>query len=416
MSLTFRAHTIILMVILALPALAPATESQVNAKILAQDNTAFAVDLYKKLYTTSGNIFLSPYSISTALATTYAGAGSGTRKQMAKALRFSLKQKELDRAFGFLQSTLSKAQSEGNVSLSVVNSVWPQKGYDILPEYLDLLKKYYGASITPLDYQSQPGEARKTINNWVQERTQGKIKDIVAPDTINAMTKLVIANAICFRGKWERRFEADLTETAPFFVSSENSVQAPMMTHTALFNYGDLESLQILQMPYVGNELSMIVLLPKGLDGIKLLESDLSSDNLNFWKNKMASTNVLVYFPKFEFTSTFYLADTLVSMGMVDAFSSKDANFSGISPRNKEPLYLSSVIHKAFVKVSEEGTEASAATTITVPDGISLREPLIPVFRADHPFIFLIQENQTGSILFMGRVSEPTTAKAANTR
>lgn len=411
-----KAHILILMVILAFPILAPATENTSNVENLVRDNSAFAIDLYKRLCTRTGNISVSPYSISASLAMICAGAQGNTRKQMAEALRFSLEQKSIDPAFGSLRLTLKNLEDNGGVSLIVANSLWPQKGYDILPEYRNLLKTCYGALITSVDYQRQPGQTIETINNWVDETTQGKIKDIVAPDTINATTKLVIANAICFKGKWERKFEADLTKNSPFSISLENSVQAPMMTHTALFNYADLESLQILEMPYVGKELSMIVLLPKEPDGIKLLERDLSNENLNLWKNKMASSNVLIYFPKFELTSTFYLADTLVSMGMVDAFSAKDANFSGIALRTNEPLYLSSVIHKAFLEVKEEGTEASAATLLSVPDGMSIKEPRIPVFRADHPFIFLIQENHTGTILFMGRVSEPSVEKKTDTQ
>ncbi len=416
MCLRFKSYTLILMVILAFPTLAPAKESQPNVKALVQDNTAFAVDMYKKLYGTSGNIFLSPYSISTALAMTYAGAKETTREQMAKTLRFSLEPKDLDPAFGFLQSTLSKAQKGGDVSLSLANSLWPQKGYNLIPKYLKLSKKYYGVSITSLDYQDQPEEARKTINNWVKEKTHDKIRDIIPPNSLNTATKLVLANAICFKGKWERRFEADLTENAPFFISSENSIKTPMMKHTGMFKYADIKSFQILEMPYAGNKLSMIALLPKGRDGLKPLENELSTKSLNLWKNKMVPTKVLVHFPKFEITSAFNLSDTLISMGMASAFSAKDANFSGIAPRNNDPLYLSSFIHKAFVEVNEQGTQASAATLNTVQDAVSVGEPVLPVFRADHPFIFLIQENQTGAILFMGRLLEPTAARKTDTQ
>ncbi|MCX5873809.1 MAG: serpin family protein [Deltaproteobacteria bacterium] len=407
----FRAHTLIFMLILALAGLAPATESKLNLQTLVQDNTLFAIDLYKKLCTGTGNLSVSPYSISSILAMTCAGAVGNTRKQMARTLRFSLGQKSLDPAFESLQSTLSKIEGKNGVSLSIANAIWPQIGYGLAPKYLDETKRYYGISVTPLDYQNQPGDAAKTINSWVQEKTKDKIKDIIPVDGINAMTKMVLTNAICFKGDWEQKFEPDLTEKTPFFVTSANSVEIPMMEHTGTFNYGEMKSFQILEMPYVGNDLSMITILPRETEGLKALESDLSTENLKLWKNKMVPTNVLVHFPKFAITSGFDLSDILISMGMVDAFSSRDANFGGIAPQSNKPLYLSSVVQKAFLEVNEEGTEAAAATLIEVPDSISVRAPMLKVFQADHPFIFLIRENLTGTILFIGRVSEPIQVK-----
>ncbi|MFH0958506.1 MAG: serpin family protein [Pseudomonadota bacterium] len=411
MRLIFRAQILILILLLAFPFFAPAEENQVYVETLVRDNSAFAIDLYKKLFTRTGNIFISPYSMSTSLAMTYAGAQGNTRKQMANVLRFSLEQKSLDPTFDSLSSTLEKLSGRGLVCLNMANSLWTQKGYNILPEYQDQLKTYYGVSTVSLDYQSQQGEAIKKINGWVEEKTQGRIKDIITPEAINSNTKMVLTNAICFQGAWEQKFEDDLTEDSKFFVSSGNSTEIQMMRHTGMFKYSDIESLQILEMPYAGNELSMIALLPRETEGLKAIESDISSENLNLWKNKMASTKVLVQFPKFEILSSFELSDELVSMGMIDAFNSRDANFEGIAPRKNEPLFLSAVIHKAFVEVDEEGTQASAATSTMAADGISFHDKQIPVFRADHPFIFLIQENQTGCILFMGRVSEPTKVK-----
>jgi serpin B len=415
MWLIFRAHTLIFMLILAFPVLTPATESGLNVETLGQDNTAFAIDLYKKLCKGTGNLSVSPYSISSILAITGAGALGNTRKQMARTLRFSLEQKNLDPAFESLRLTLSKIEGKIGVSLNIANAIWPQIGYSLAPKYLDQAKRYYGISITPLDYQNKPGDAGKTINKWVQERTKDKIKDIIPPDSINAMTKIVLTNAICFRGDWEQKFESDLTRKAPFFVTSENSVEIPMMKHAGTFKYGDMKSFQILEMPYVGNDLSMIAILPRETEGLKALESDLSTENLKLWKNKMVPTNVLVHFPKFAITSGFDLSDILISMGMVDAFSSRDANFGGIAPQSNKPLYLSSVVQKAFLEVNEEGTEAAAATLIEVPDSISVRAPMLKVFQADHPFIFLIRENLTGTILFIGRVSEPIQVKENDT-
>jgi serpin B len=414
MRLIFGAHRLILMLILIFPAMAPAMDSPTNGKTLAQNNTVFAIDLYKKLCSKPGNIFISPYSASAALAMTCAGARGDTEKQMIETLRFSVEPKSIQPAFESLRSILDKLKGKGGVSLNVANSLWPQKGYDIYPEYKDLLKTYYAASIISLDYKSQLGEAIKRINEWVEERTQGRIKDIITPDAINPNTKMVLTNAIYFKGYWEQGFDPDLTEKSNFFISSDNSIETQMMKHTGMFKYADIESLQILEMPYAGNELSMIVALPKATYGIDQLEKELSSEKLSIWKAKMVSTKVLADFPKFEMSSSFDLSDELVSMGMIDAFNSRNANFNGIAVGNNDPLYLSSVIHKAFIEVNEQGTQASAATSIMAPDGISFNDAQIPTFRADHPFIFIIQENQTGSVLFIGRVSETTKDKKKN--
>ena len=414
MWLIFRAHTLMLMLILILPALAPAADSPVIVEKLVKDNTVFAIELYKKLCSETGNISISPYSISASLAMACAGARGNTQKQMTETLRFSVEPKNVQPAFESLRLILDKLEGNGGVSLNVANSLWPQKGYDIFPEYKDLLKTYYGASTISLDYKSQPGEAIKTINEWVEGRTQGRIKDIITPDAINPNTKMVLTNAICFKGDWEEKFDDDLTEDSKFFISSDNSTEIQMMKHTGMFKYADIESLQILEIPYAGNELSMIAILPKDTEGIRALERNISSENLNIWKAKMGSTKVLAHIPRFKILSSFDLSDALVSMGMIDAFNSRDANFNGIAPRNDDPLFLSTVIHKAFVEVNEEGTQASAATSMIATDEISLNDAQIPVFQADHPFIFLIQENQTGSILFMGRVSEPTKAQKTN--
>jgi serpin B len=414
MWLIFRAHTLMLMLTLILPALAPAADSSVIVEKLVKDNTVFAIELYKKLCSETGNISISPYSISASLAMACAGARGDTQKQMTETLGFSVQPKSVQPAFESLRLMLDKLEGKGGVSLNVANSLWTQKGYDISPEYKDLLKTYFGASLISLDYKSQTGEAIKTINDWVDARTQGRIKDIITSDTINPNTKMVLTNAICFKGDWKETFDDDLTEDFKFFISSDNSTEIQMMKHTGMFKYADIESIQILEIPYAGNELSMIAILPKDTEGIRALERNLSSENLNVWKAKMVSTKVLAHIPRFSILSSFDLSDALVSMGMIDAFSSRDANFNGIAPTNNDPLFLSTVIHKAFIEVNEEGTQASAATSMVATDEVSLNDAQIPVFQADHPFIFLIQENQTGSILFMGRVAEPTKAQKTN--
>lgn len=378
---------------------------QTNERILVQDNSAFAMGLYQKLRTSDGNMFFSPYSISTALAMTYAGARGNTEKEMAKVLRFSLDQENLHSAFAQVESRLNKLQKTGNIKLSVANSLWPQQDYKFLDEYLSLAKKHYGVSITPLDYKRACEAARKMINKWVEDKTQNKIKDLIQPGILNALTRLVLVNAIYFKGNWESQFKADKTKVAPFHISSKKSVQAPMMTQKQKFRYADLGSFKMLKLPYVGNEMSMIVLLPKETDGLKQLEADLSVENLKRWKSRLSKRDVLVFLPKFKMTSMFRLDKTLASMGMVDAFNVSKANFAGMDGR-PDWLYIGAVLHKAFVDVNEEGTEAAAATAVVMTMTAMPAPP--PTFRADHPFVFLIHENRTGSILFMGRVTDPT--------
>ncbi|MFW9917437.1 MAG: serpin family protein [Candidatus Thorarchaeota archaeon] len=381
---------------------------QTDDRILVQDNNAFAMDLYQRLRASDGNIFLSPYSISTALAMTYGGARGNTEKEMAKTLRFSLDQENLHPAFALLESRFNKLQEVGNIKLSVANALWPQQDYKFLDEYLSLIKTHYGVSITPVDYKRARKTARKMINRWVEDKTQDKIKDLVKPGILDTLTRLVLVNAIYFKGNWENQFKAEKTKDSPFYISSKKSVQAPMMTQKEKFGYADIGSFEMLKLPYVGNEMSMIVLLPKEVDGLKQLEASLSAENLKRWKGRLSKREALVFLPKFQMTSMFRLDKTLVSMGMADAFSDSKANFAGMDGR-PDWLYIGAVIHKAFVDVNEEGTEAAAATAVVMKARRMPAPP--PVFRADHPFIFLIQENQNGSILFMGRVTDPTNTR-----
>ena len=389
--------------ILALSSLISFGKQQTIENMLIKNNSTFAVDLYQKLRVSEGNIFFSPYSISTALAMTYGGARGNTEEEMAKSLRFSLEQVDLHSAFAQVESRLNKIQKSGEINLSVANSLWPQQDYKFLDEYLSLTKKHYGVSINPVDYK-RVREAAQTINKWVEDKTQDKIKDIIKPDTLDTLTRLILVNAIYFKGKWRSPFNAEETKDASFRISSEDFIQTPMMTQEGEFGYADLDSLELLQMPYAGEQVSMIVLLPKAVDGLAQLEADLSLATLEKWKSQLHKKDVIVYLPKFKMTSEFSLNEILMSMGMIDAFNPLKANFAGIDGR-PDNLYISDVIHKAFVAVDEEGTEAAASTAV-VFEAAGISTPS-PTFNADHPFIFLIQENQTGTILFMGRVNNP---------
>jgi serpin B len=366
-----------------------------------QGNTQFALDLYQKLRTTKGNLFFSPYSISTALAMTFAGARGDTQAQMAQALHFPLDQEQLHPAFAQLGEKLAEVGKKGHSQLSIANSLWPRTGYKLLKEFLTLAKKSYGVRITPVDYSDEE-TARQTINTWVEDRTTGKIKDMIPAGVLGSLTRLVLVNAIYFKGEWASQFKPHNTNEAPFFVAPDSQVQVPMMMQKHEFNYREDEGLQILELPYTGNDLSMILLLPGEPDGLANLEEKLAAKNLNLWIENLEKTEVQVFLPRFAPTFPFRLDDTLKSMGMVDAFSDQ-ADFSGMD--GARTLFIGAILHKAFVDVNEQGTEAAAATAVMMQTK-ALFFPAA-IFRADHPFVFVIRENRTGSILFLGRVTNP---------
>ena len=372
---------------------------------LVRDNTAFAVDLYRQLSSREGNLFLSPYSISTALAMTYAGARGDTEEQMERTLHFALGQDGLHPAFAELAARVAAVQEAGHVQLSIANSLWPQAGHDFLPAYLDLRRQHYGVTITPVDYTRAAEQARVTINKWVEAQTQNRIRDILATGTVDELTRLILVNAIYFKGSWLSRFDADATETAPFHVSKALSVEAPLMTQRETFHYAEDDDTQVLELSYEGEALSMLVLLPKARDGLPALEEKLSAKGIAAWRSKLVNREVIVHIPRFKLTSQFSLGNTLQAMGMRDAFSEAKANFAGMDGR-RDWLYIGAVLHKAFVEVNEEGTEAAAATAV-IMQARSMPAPP-PEFRADHPFVFLIQDRRNGSVLFMGRVADPT--------
>lgn len=402
-----KRHTRILSLLLTIvcvlsPSLYPA-DIDSNLKIVVEGNTAFALELYQQLRSAEGNLFLSPYSISTALAMTYAGARDNTAKQMAETLRFSLEQQQLHSAFAKLESNLNAVQKKGNIQLNVANSLWPQKDYPFLKEYLALIKECYGVLITPVDYKTAREAASKLINQWVEEKTKNKIRDLIQPGVLDVLTRLVLVNAIYFKGNWASQFEEKLTENAPFRLLSGETIQVPTMSQKQKFGYAEDQSLQILELPYIGNDISMLVILPKQVDGLAELEKSLTVESLRKWTTHLREQEVMVFLPKFKMTSQFRLDKALISMGMSEAFDMNKANFSGMDG-NPNWLYIAAAIHKAFVDVNEEGTEAAAATAVVAKP---LSAPPL-TFRADHPFIFLIRENLTGSILFLGRVVDPT--------
>jgi serpin B len=376
---------------------------------VVESNNAFAVELYGQLRNQDGNLFFSPESISTALAMTYAGARGDTAAEMAKTLHFTLPPERLHPAMGALLSDLNAAHK--GYQLRVADSLWAQQDYVFLPDFLKLTKSDYGAGFNKVDFKGATEAARLTINQWVEQRTDNKIKELLQPGVLDSLTKMVLTNAIYFKGDWRTAFPKAGTEDEDFHLSAARNVKAPLMHLSEGFDYFDGGTFQALAIPYKSGDLSMIVFLPKEIGGLPALEESLTASHMKQWLDQLHWVpKVILTMPKFKMTRQFGLAGTLGAMGMPRAFDPGNADFSGMT--GNRDLYISAVIHKAFIDVNEEGTEAAAATAVVMrgptamPPRFQLPPP--PVFRADHPFVFLIRDNRSGGILFMGRVTDPT--------
>jgi len=378
----------------------------VDTRRLAEATNQFALELYGKLREPSdGNLFLSPASISTALSMTYGGAAGETAEQMKTVLHLDLPQEKLFPALAQLAGELTAARQPG-LEISLANRLWGQQTFGFRPEYLTLTRDTFGAELTPLDFVRNSDESRTTINDWVAKQTKDRIKDLIPPGAINSMTRLVLTNAIYFKGDWQAPFTAEQTKPAPFLMGDGKKIDASFMFQQKTFGYRKLDGAQVLELPYADGQMSMIAVLPEKADGLAKLESQLTSQWLKDATTGLRKREVLVYLPKFKMTSEFSLGDTLQSLGMTLAFDHNKADFSRMSDAGG--LSISSVNHKAFVEVNEKGTEAAAATGVVVGT-TSFQPPEEPItFRADHPFLFLIRDQATGSILFMGRVTDPT--------
>ncbi len=375
------------------------------------DLNAFALALYQKLKEQDGNLFVSPFSISTCLAMAYAGARGETATQMAQALRFPLDQERVHPTLGRLLESLNAEQRERTYQLVVANALWGQRGYGFFRDFLDLLRTRYGSELHEVDFATGAEAARQTINEWVEEQTREKIKDLIGPGMLDPLTRLVLTNAIYFKGRWRSPFEKDATHPALFHMTAgppgSDDVDVPMMAHTEDFGYMEGEGFQALELPYEGDAFSMVIFLPKRPDGLEGFEQSLTSDNLTALLPRLQIQEVQVFLPKFKMTSAFQLSEILRSMGMMDAFTLGTADFSGMTDREK--LAIAEVIHKAFIEVNEEGTEAAAATATEMLG--CAEPPSTPVFRADHPFVFPIRDVRSESILFMGRVVDPRSSE-----
>ncbi|MBM3122273.1 MAG: serpin family protein [Chloroflexi bacterium] len=375
---------------------------------LSAGNAAFAFDLYQTLKDEDGNLFISPYSISVALAMTRAGAAGETAAQMDQALHFALPPEVLHAAFNAYALDLqarAEAESEGTpFELSIANSLWGQKDFPFRPEFLDVLATNYGAGMRLVDYAADPEGARQTINGWVSDETRKKIQDLIPEGAIDSMTRLVLANAIYFKAGWLHPFEADATSPQDFHRLDGSTVEVPMMHQEESLGYAAGEGVQALELPYVSGDMSMLILLPD--EGrFEAFQDGLSAPTLEAVLSGLSYRPVVLSLPRFSYTSAFSLVDALKELGMADAFDPDRADFSGMD--GARDLFISDVLHKAFVAVDEKGTEAAAATAVIVEvTSAPIDQPVAVTI--DRPFVYLIRDTRTGSILFLGRVQDPS--------
>jgi serpin B len=370
---------------------------------LVAGNNDFAVRLYQQLRGRGGNLFYSPYSISTALAMTYAGARGETERQMARTLGFSLPQQELHPAFRALAEDLAARGKEmEGFRLHLANALWGQQGHPFLPGFVDLLARDYGAGLKLVDFTRDPEGARRTINQWAEKETENKIKDLVPPGLINPLTRLVLANAIYFDAKWLSPFAKDGTRPAPFTLASGQKVDVETMHETLPAGYAEEGGWQVVELPYRDRNMAMDVLLPSS-GALREADQSLDAARLASLLGRLKRQSVALSLPQFTYESSFNLNDALSAMGMPDAFDRDRADFSGMD--GKRDLLIGFVVHKALVRVDEEGTEAAAATAV----GMQLKAaPAAPrVVDVDRPFLFLVRDTKTGTMLFVGRVMDP---------
>lgn len=380
---------------------------------VVEGNTRFAFDLYRRLKGGPGNLFHSPYSISTALAMTLSGAREDTARQMAETLHFELPGPRLHAAFRELIERLDDASPKLGAAngarvceLVTANALWGDQSDTFLPTFLSLTRDQYGAGLRQVDFRNAPDAARRSINAWVEERTREKVRELLGPGDVDSRTSLVLTNAIYFKSAWANPFSPSATQPHGVFrLPVGGTATVPLMRQTQSFAYLDGGGFQLVELPYVGGSLSMVVLLPRDVEGLPALEQGLTPEALADWLGRASRTRVELTLPRFKLTRPLGLAAVLAEMGMPAAFDPSRADFSGMNGRRD--LSISRVLHKAHVDVNEQGTEAAAATGVMMSRASAFIPTPPVVFRADHPFVFLIRDRATGSVLFMGRLIDP---------
>jgi serpin B len=376
----------------------------------AQGNNDFAFELYGQLAQNSkGNIFFSPYSLSSALAMTYNGASGNTAKQMAQTLHFDTDTASLNKETQEMKNSLTN--SENKYELNIANAMWGQNGQVFLEPFLANIKAYYGSALNKVDFIRDTEGARNTINRWVSGNTKGKIPELIKPKILNADTRFVLTNAIYFKGLWFSPFKSGDTKESDFYVNETKVTKTKMMfAGGKKFSYCEVDGVQALNLKYSGGSLAMLIALPSKKQDIAVIETQIKGGLFSKLVSSLDERKVQVYLPKFKSESVFELARTLSAMGMTDAFTAA-ADFSAMT--GKKELYISKVIHQAVVEVNEKGTEAAAATAVVGMFGSAMprNEPIV-IFKADHPFIYFIYDTKTGIILFMGRMMESSRGRS----
>jgi len=382
------------------------TNSKVTVKEIAEANNEFTVNLYKNLGEDNDNLIFSPYSISSALAVTYAGARGETAREMSDVFWFPENQKSFHPAYKAFTDSILISGKEKGTELNIANALWVQEDYRLIQDFLDLAKEYYRANAENVSFKtpSEQEKSRQQINQWIEKKTNHKIKDMISPGILNELTRMVITNAIWFNGNWLHPFEKSRTSPSIFHITRDKSVTTDFMHQKKEIGYYEDDDVQAIELLYKGQKMSMIIILPKEIGGWKLIGKIISCNKLNIIHKEMKPHKINMSIPKFSFESKFNLKEILYKMGMEQAFTN-DADFSGMTEDND--LRIDEVIHKAFIEVNETGTEAAAATAVIMSLKTALEEEDVIQFVADHPFLYFITDKTTGGIIFMGRYVNP---------
>jgi serpin B len=379
-------------------------QAKADQAAIVKGNGQFAFDLYQQLRGNKGNLFLSPYSISSALAMTEAGARGKTREQMRSTLHLDLPADRLYPSIGDLHREINGGGAKRAYELRSANALWGQKDAAFKDDYLKLLSSDLHASLNPVDFAGDTENTRKKINAAVAKQTRDRIKELLKKEDLDKATRLVLTNAIVFKADWTEQFNKQFTRERPFR-GARNGAKAPFMSTINSYRQMDGGTFQALELPFTRNEVSLVVFLPKKVDGLADFEKTLTADKLAGWLAKLKEARVDLWLPKFRTTASFRLKKTLTDMGMPLAFDVSRADFTGMTA--SKGIFIGDVVHQAFIDVNEKGAEAAAATAVELKFGGKppLEQPV--VFHADHPFFFIIRDNQSGSILFMGRLVDP---------
>ncbi len=366
---------------------------------VARAANEFAFDLYKQVSAREGNVVICPFGVYVVLGMSYAGARRATAAQMAEVLHLNERPEVQHRDIGALAAQVRDAElPDGQAALA--DALWAQQGLPLLQDFLELVESDYGAKVQWADFASAAEDARRAVNAWGAEQTHGKVPEAIPPGGVERSDLLLLCSAVYFKSAWQHRFLESATISAPFWLDGATSVEVPMMRQTQRFWYRGVAGAQILEVPYLGDEFSMLLVLPRDKDGMAAIEAGLSADQLGEWLAGGQDEVVALLLPRFRLALNVELKRALQALGMTDAFVQGRADFSGAARACQ--LFVSSVVQKSCVEANEEGTEAAAVSAARVVGRV-------PVFRADHPFLFLIRHKASGLILFMGRVANPAT-------